>query len=88
MNLLTEKTISFFIDNFPSWNAITLGGPLGLLWAYLCLHLAGSLKRKGWKTGYTRKTFHFLIFGNDESDTEFHFILLSPVTGAEQYAED
>jgi len=55
--------ISFFIDNFPSWRAIALGGPLGLLWAYACLYFAGYLKRKkNLRTGYTRKTFHFLIF--------------------------
>lgn len=40
-----------------------IGGPLGLLWSYVCLYLAGYLKKHtGLKTGYTRKVFHFLIF--------------------------
>ena len=63
MNWFVERVIAFFVDNFPSWRAIAVGGPMGLLWAYLCLYFAGYLKRiKGLKTGYTRKTFHFLIF--------------------------
>lgn len=43
--------------------AILAGVPAGLIWAMACLLLAGYLKRsRGWKTGYTRKVFHFLIF--------------------------
>ncbi len=65
MNWFVERVIAFFVDNFPSWRAIPVGGPIGLLWAHLCLHLAGYLKRnKGLKTGYTRKVFHFLIFSS------------------------
>ena len=38
-------------------------GPLFLAWAYCCLRVAGYLKsERGLKTGYTRKTFHVLIF--------------------------
>ena len=63
MHWIAERTLSFFLNNFPSWNAIMIGGPLGLLWSYVCLYFAGSLKvYKGLKTGYTRKVFHFLIF--------------------------
>ena len=63
MKNTVERILSFFLENFPSWNALLLGGPLGLLWAYACLFLAGYLKRhRGFQTGYSRKVFHFLIF--------------------------
>lgn len=36
-----------------------------MTWAFFCLYLAGYLKaRKGFRTGYSRKVFHFLIFGS------------------------
>jgi len=55
--------LSFFRDNMPSPGAIALGGPLCLIWAFSALSLAGWLKqKKGWKTGYTRKVFHFVTF--------------------------
>jgi phytol kinase len=58
-----DAVMIFFADNFPSWHTLLIGGPPSLAWAYLCLHLAGRLKRdRGWRTGYTRKVFHFLIF--------------------------
>ena len=56
---------TFFVDNFPSWKAMAVGGPIGLLWSYLCLYLSGWLKRhKSVRTGYSRKIFHFLIFAS------------------------
>lgn len=65
MDWFLEQTGSFFIDNFPSSEAILIEGPLGLVWAYSSLCFSGYLKRtKGLPTGYTRKTFHFLIFGS------------------------
>ncbi|MGH9901090.1 MAG: hypothetical protein ACRD68_04535 [Pyrinomonadaceae bacterium] len=58
-----ETVVSFFLDNTPSWRAVLVGGPPGLLWSYCCLRLAGHLKcGRGWRTGYTRKTFHVLTF--------------------------
>ncbi|MGD9781302.1 MAG: hypothetical protein AB7V14_04015 [Kiritimatiellia bacterium] len=63
MNGFLERAAGFFIDNFPSWKAIAIGGPLGLAWSFAALGFAGKLKRRGVRTGYTRKTFHFLIFG-------------------------
>jgi phytol kinase len=58
-----DEIFTFFIDNFPSVKAIFIGGPIGLLWAFLCLYVAGLFKQKvGLKTGYTRKIFHFSIF--------------------------
>lgn len=63
MDFIAHKALAFFINNFPSGKSILIGGPLGVLWSYLCLYLAGYLKvNRGCKTGYTRKTFHFLIF--------------------------
>ena len=63
MQWLIEKTIEFFVENFPTWKSILVGGPVGFLWALACLWFAGVMKRnKGLRTGYTRKIFHFLIF--------------------------
>jgi phytol kinase len=56
--------IEFFVSNVPSFWALVVGGPLGLLWSAACLLFSGLLKaRWHWPTGYTRKVFHFLIFG-------------------------
>jgi phytol kinase len=64
MTLSSFPVVSFFIENAPSFRALLIGGPPGLIWAWICLYGAGWLKReKGWQTGHTRKVFHFLIFG-------------------------
>jgi phytol kinase len=62
MNYLLEETLLFFVNNFPSWHDIMIGGPLSLIWAFFSLRFSGFLKQKGVKTSYTRKVFHFLIF--------------------------
>lgn len=62
MNWFLERVLGFFVDNFPSWHDIALGGPLGLAWSFAALWFAGRLKQTGAKTGYTRKAFHFTIF--------------------------
>lgn len=60
---MLERAIAFFVENFPPWKTILLGGPVGFLWALGCLAFAGTMKRHvGLRTGYTRKIFHFLIF--------------------------
>lgn len=60
-----QTIVDFFCANFPSLRALATGGPVALLWAAACLMFAGILKsRCNWKTGYTRKVFHFLIFGS------------------------
>ncbi len=65
MDLIGDRTLSFFISNFPSWDSVIIGGPLGVLWSYLCLRFAGYLKQsRCYKTGYTRKVFHFSIFAS------------------------
>jgi len=62
MEQLAHRSVAFFVDNFPSGRQLAAGVPLGILWALACLALAGWLKRRGLKTGYTRKIFHFLTF--------------------------
>ncbi len=65
MTELATRTVAFFRDNLPSGNLLTLGTLPAFAWALTCLTLAGYLKtRRGWRTGYTRKVFHFLIFGS------------------------
>jgi phytol kinase len=65
MSWFADRVLAFFVDNFPAWNVIVVGGPAGLAWAWLCLRVAGGLKRHGGlATGYTRKVFHFAIFGS------------------------
>ncbi len=58
-----QPFVDFLVTNMPPLKTILLFGPVGLLWASVCLIVAGMLKRRAdWPTGYTRKTFHFLIF--------------------------
>lgn len=58
-----EALLHFFIDNFPSVNLILCLFPASVVWSFLALFIAGTCKRKlHWKTGYTRKLFHFFIF--------------------------
>lgn len=65
MHILAERTLSFFIGNIPPWKTALIGAPLGIIWAYVCLYFAGHMKKsRGYKTGYTRKIFHFLIFSS------------------------
>jgi phytol kinase len=59
-----EAVTRFFVVNFPDARTCLIGGPAALAWAAACLYGAGLLKTRGQvKTGYTRKVFHFLIFG-------------------------
>ena len=64
MTSYANSIVDFFVVNLPSPKALAVGGPSALLWAVACLMFAGILKtRFNWRTGYTRKVFHFLIFG-------------------------
>jgi phytol kinase len=62
MDALVERLAGFITQNTPSWRALLLGGPPGLAWSFAALWFAGWLQRRGARTGYTRKVFHFLIF--------------------------
>lgn len=60
----TAAVHHFTSTNIPDMPTLLVGAPLALLWAFACLYFAGMLKSKAkMKTGYTRKIFHFLIFG-------------------------
>lgn len=51
------------LDSFPTVAEIALLGPPSLLLGLAYLAGAARLKRRhGWRTGYTRKVFHFLVF--------------------------
>ena len=65
MTALFHDLIAFFCDNWPTGAAVLTWGPLALIWSLACLSLAGWLKqRHGWRTGYTRKLFHFVTFAS------------------------
>ena len=47
----------------PALPSALMLGAIGLGWGLACGHLAGWLnQRRGVRTGFTRKIFHFLIF--------------------------
>lgn len=53
----------FFLENLPSPGLILGLAPASVVYAAIMLYGSGWLKlRRGWKTGYSRKTFHFTIF--------------------------
>lgn len=59
-----KEIIDFFINNFPDTKILFIAAPAALIWAAACLIFAGYLKKyHKLKTGYSRKIFHFLIFG-------------------------
>jgi phytol kinase len=49
--------------SLPPLETIAWALPLFALGSWTALALAARLKAAGWRTGYTRKTFHFLTFG-------------------------
>lgn len=54
----------FFVDNFPSLLLILRLFPFAMLYVILALQAGVFFRRRfQWKVGYTRKVFHFLIFG-------------------------
>ncbi|MFN8281979.1 MAG: hypothetical protein U0U67_02130 [Chitinophagales bacterium] len=57
------QIFDFFYNNFPSLHLIIWLFPIACLFSFLSLFIAGFCKQKlSWRTGFTRKTFHFLIF--------------------------
>lgn len=58
-----QTVFHFFADNFPSIDLISWLFPISIVWSFLALFIAGFCKKNlNWKTGYTRKLFHFFIF--------------------------
>lgn len=54
---------SFFEAARPDWSEMLVGLPVSFVLASAYLSLAAWLKRRhGWRTGFTRKVFHFLVF--------------------------
>ena len=63
MDSFLQQSRAFFTENLPSYPVLFTAGPAGFMWALICLCIAAYLKKEmGWRTGYTRKVFHFLIF--------------------------
>jgi phytol kinase len=57
------RFFEFVSENFPDLPLMIYAGIPSLIWGTGCLWIAGVLKRdRGWKTGYTRKVFHFFTF--------------------------
>ena len=55
--------IAEFISGLPDLTSVVVLLVIFTVWAWLCAKTAAYLKtRKAFKTGYTRKTYHFLIF--------------------------
>lgn len=53
----------FMIRALPTWKTVLLYTPILLIYAWFCSWVASILKvKKGMKTAYTRKVFHFMIF--------------------------
>jgi phytol kinase len=63
--MLIERIFRFFfIDNFPYPRLILWLLPICLAWVALSLSAGAWLQERfEWKVAYTRKLFHFLIFG-------------------------
>lgn len=60
---LISGIFHFFWDNIPDISFIVKALPLSILYAGLALLFAGYCKKKlHWRTGITRKIFHFSIF--------------------------
>lgn len=57
------RFIHFFLDNFPSFWLICWFFPIAFLYSFISLYIAGFCKQHfQWRTGFSRKLFHFLIF--------------------------
>lgn len=53
----------FFVDNLPSWQLALWLAPVSAIYSFIWLMTSGWCKRNlGWRTGYTRKLYHFSIF--------------------------
>lgn len=63
--ILSAQALAHFVAaNIPGPAFLAVGGLASLAWAAACLAGCGYLKtRKKIRTAYTRKLFHFLIFG-------------------------
>jgi len=61
--MFVDALIRFLLDAVPKTWAVLCFAPLFAIFAWFCGMVVGRLKiRKGLKTAYTRKIFHFAIF--------------------------
>jgi phytol kinase len=68
VDILTESILRifnfFFVDHFPDVGLILKLLPISILWVILALSMGNQLRiHYSWKVGYTRKLFHFMMFG-------------------------
>ncbi len=62
-SFLFSRVVYFFATNFPPLSLILWLFPLSMAYSFCSLYIAGICKKSfSWKTGYSRKLFHFLIF--------------------------
>jgi phytol kinase len=58
-----NEIITEFISGLPELTSLVILLVIFTAWAYICSKVAAYLKtKKALKTGYTRKTYHFLVF--------------------------
>lgn len=58
-----SSILTFFQDHFPSLKLISWLFPVAILFSFSSLFIAGYCKKNWhWRTGFSRKLFHFLIF--------------------------
>jgi phytol kinase len=64
LDIIQQLFHFFFVDHFPDLRLIVYLLPSCLLVVLLCLELGAFCRSKmKWRVGYTRKLFHFLMFG-------------------------
>lgn len=58
-----NEILTEFVSGLPDLNTVMILLVIFTAWAFLCARTAAYLKtRRACKTGYTRKTYHFLVF--------------------------
>jgi phytol kinase len=63
LNDILIAIFDFFYTNIPPFSFIAWFLPLSFCFAFFALFIAGWLKKNNhWRTGYSRKLFHFIIF--------------------------
>lgn len=60
---MIQTALDLLFEYFPSIQEFVLYGVPSIVAAYLYLYIAGCFKKHiGWRTGFSRKVFHFLVF--------------------------
>jgi phytol kinase len=62
-NEMIQVALDLLLEYFPTLREFLIIGAPSIILAFSYLFLAGILKKyKKWRTGYTRKVFHFFVF--------------------------